>query len=72
MVLEQTYILMPKNEIGPLPHHTHRDKWIKELNIRIWNVKILEEYEHVNLYDLEFLNCFYMWYQKCKKQEKNG
>ena len=48
-----------KNEIGPLPFTIHtkiNSKWMRDLNVRQEAIKILEEKEDKNLFDLACSN----------------
>ena len=46
MVLEPLNISMQKNEVGSLPHTTHKNqlKKITDLNVSAKTIKLLEEY----------------------------
>ena len=51
---------MQKNETGPFPYTTHKNrlKWMKDLNVRQESIKILEENTSSNIFDLSHSNVF--------------
>lgn len=50
MMLGQQDSHMPKNEVGPLPHTTHKNsKQITDPNVRTKTTKFLEEKIEINI-----------------------
>jgi len=60
MVLRQPDIHRQKNEVGCLPHTIYKSefKWIRDLNIRAKNIKLLKEKIRVYFSDLGLHNGF--------------
>jgi len=58
MMLGELDSHMQKNETGPFPYTTQKNrlKWMKDLNVRQESIKILEENTSSNLFNLSHSN----------------
>ena len=63
---------MQKNETGPLSYTYTKinSKWIKDLNVRPKNIKILEESTGSNFSDINYCNIFLDMSPEGKQKQK--
>ena len=59
MVLEKLDSYMQKNEIRTLANTIHKDKWIKDLNLRLETIKLLKENIGRTLFDINHSKILY-------------